>query len=342
MTATYYSGQSSQPHSAEIAHAEGMLEVYVDGDRHAIPLADVDVEPPLAGMAQHLRLPGGDQLELEPGIDISPWFDKHSRLERIADWLEQRWPIALGSLVVTIVAAWAIYAFALPAAANVAADAMPMAWKRNISDQSVKMLRQLGFFSSRIDEERQQAIRDRFAPMIASLPNPEQYTLEFRRAPVFGPNAFAMPGGRMVVLDALVQLTDDNDEIVAILAHELGHAYHQHPMRMALQSSALGIIATVTIGDVSGLASIPLIGLQSSYSREFEGEADDFAIDALRKAGMSPQDLANAFIRLRDALGIKDEETSIFATHPALEQRILKAAEAAKADAASGARPASD
>ncbi|MEO0410762.1 MAG: M48 family metallopeptidase [Pseudomonadota bacterium] len=334
LSATYYSGGSSAPVAVGIRPAGDLLELKGPDGVKQIARDDITVEPPLAGMPQHLRLPGGAQIEVDGSVDISPWFSTHSRLERFVNWLERRWPIAIASLAITVVTVWALYTFALPAAATLAADAMPMSWKRSVSEQSVKMLRQLGFFSSRIDEARQEAIRERFAPMVAKLDNPEQYSLEFRRAPVIGPNAFALPGGRMVVLDALVELTQEDDEIVAILAHELGHAYHQHPMRMALQSSALGIITTVAVGDASGLASVPLIGLQANYSREFESEADDFAIAALREAGISPQALANAFTRLRDELNIKDEETSFLSSHPALEERILKAAKAAKAGAA--------
>ncbi|MEM6834785.1 MAG: M48 family metallopeptidase [Pseudomonadota bacterium] len=325
----YFSGETSASTPVTLKAVGNDLIIEGLAEPMAVPLADIDVEAPLAGMPQHVRLPGGAQIEVDGSHDISPWFARHSRLERMVHWLERRWPVAVASLAITAVTVWALYTYALPATATVVASNMPLSWKRGISEESVQLLRQLGFFKSRIDLERQKAIRQRFAPMVADLPDPEQYTLEFRHAPIFGPNAFAMPGGRMVVLDDLIELTDENDEIVAVLAHELGHAYYQHPMRMAIQSSALGLIVAVAIGDASGLASLPLIGLQANYSRKFEAEADDFAIEALQKAGISPQALADIFQRLMDEYGLEGTGESWLDSHPALEKRIKKASEAA-------------
>lgn len=300
-----------------------------------VPIADIEIEPPLAGMARHLRLPGGAVLEMEDTPELSSWFQHTGRLERFANWLEAHWPVAIGSLIVTAAASWGIYVYVLPQAAKTLAYAMPQSWQNDIAEGSTKVLRQIGFFESNIPLERQIAIREAFAPMVQALPDPERYQLEFRNAPLFGPNAFALPGGRMVLLDDLVELTDENDEIIGVLAHELGHAYHRHPLRNALQSGFLSIIVAVTLGDASGLASLPIVGLQATYTRNFEKEADVFAIEAMQRANISPAALARMFEKLRDSVGVNGDSETWLSSHPAINDRIRAADEAAREDQSS-------
>ncbi|MEM9880529.1 MAG: M48 family metallopeptidase [Pseudomonadota bacterium] len=330
--ATYYNGSQSQGDAVTL-HVDGedLIITLPSGNETFCPLADISAEPPLAGMARHLTLYDGSILEVEDHPVLDHWLKPTGRIEAIANWLEQRWPVALGSVAVTAVFLWALYAFALPATATAIAHNMPQAWSRNIADATEELLLRLGFGPTEISQERQEALRDGFAPMIAALPDPERYTLEFRKGPPkFGPNAFALPGGRMMVLDDLVKLTDDDYEILGVLAHELGHAYYRHPMRGAIQLGILGFLAAVTIGDTSGLASIPLIAVQASYSREFETEADAFAAQAMRDANISPDALARMFERLRDTYDLSGNEAGWFASHPALNERIKAARDAAK------------
>lgn len=333
----YFSGAHGKPALVRVRKAGDMLEIVGGELRLApVPIAEIDIEPPLAGMARHLHLPGGATLEMPDTPELASWFHHSGKLEQLANWLENRWPFAIGSLVVTAVTAWALYTYALPGAAKVIAYNMPQSWQNDIAEGSTKVLRRIGFFESNIPLERQQAIRAAFAPMIKALPDQERYRLEFRNAPFFGPNAFALPGGRMVILDDLIELTDDDEEILGVLAHELGHAYHRHPLRGALQSGFISIIVAVTIGDASGLASLPIVGLQASYTRNFEKEADVFAIEAMQRANISPAALARMFEKLRDAVGMTGNEETWFSSHPAINERIKAAQDAAGGAAADG------
>lgn len=308
------------------------LVVSHQGEHRRYAIADIEIEPPLAGMPRHLTLPDGSIVEAEDSAQLKEWFAQTGKLERLVDWLERRWPVAIASLAATAVATWAIYAFVLPAGANVLAHNMPQKWQDSIAESSVSLLRRLGFFESDIPPERQAAIRARFEPLVAALPDAERYKLEFRKTLIFGPNAFALPGGRMVVLDALIDLTEDDEEIVGVLAHELGHAYHRHAMRNALQSSFLGIISVAALGDTSTLATLPLVGLQATYTRNFEKEADTFAIEAMQRADISPAALARMFEKLRDSVGMEGDEETWLSSHPALNDRIEAANKAADQD----------
>ncbi len=114
----------------------------------------------------------------------------------------------------------------------------------------------------------------------------------------------------MVLLDQLVTLAANDDEIYGVLAHELGHVHYHHGMRMLLQSSAVALLLTAWVGDVSTLlASLPAGLLQARYSRDFEAQADDYAAATLLANGIPPSRLADLLERMaaqRDSSGNKD------------------------------------
>jgi predicted Zn-dependent protease len=102
-----------------------------------------------------------------------------------------------------------------------------------------------------------------------------------------GSNAFALPGGLIVVADKLVDLCkSDTKFITAVLAHVMGHLHYRHGMVLLTQVSARGTVASVVWGDFSGmLASISVLLRTAAYSRDAERQADAFAAKVLIDLG---------------------------------------------------------
>lgn len=155
-------------------------------------------------------------------------------------------------------------------------------------------------------------------------------------------NAFALPGGRIVLLRGLIADAQSPDEVAGVLAHELTHALKRHPMRALIANSGLALLFELTIGNGTG-ASLGLLLTTLSYTRAMEAEADAGALDLLRDAGISSAGFAAFFERLEK----RDEEKgkslnfgfaipSYLRTHPATQQRI----EAIRADGGTGGSPA--
>src|SRR5438094_7952747 len=96
------------------------------------------------------------------------------------------------------------------------------------------------------------------------------YSLEFRQS-FIGANAFALPSGIIVVTDDLVRLSRSDDEVLGVLAHELGHVKHRHTMRRLLEGSATALIIAGGTGDLasttSPAAAAPAARLQTTYPR---------------------------------------------------------------------------
>ena len=128
----------------------------------------------------------------------------------------------------------------------------------------------------------------------------------------------------MVVTDGLVELAKNNDEIVAVLAHELGHVKQRHAFRQSIQGTLAGLVLAAVTGDVSSLGSgLPAALLQMRYSRQHELEADAFALGALQHSCIRPRAFADILFRLQN-------------------QRLGAAKKKNKEEAADGYNPISD
>jgi Zn-dependent protease with chaperone function len=144
-------------------------------------------------------------------------------------------------------------------------------------------------------------------------------------------NAFALPGGHIIVLRGLLDKSQSADEVAAVLAHEIGHVRHRHPTQMAIRMAGIGMIADLLTGDSSALAEmagqIGGILLLLSYNRDMERQADAYGRDLLQKAGLSGTALARFFARL--ATGSPTTEggklLGYLSSHPLLEERIAAA-----------------
>ena len=139
-------------------------------------------------------------------------------------------------------------------------------------------------------------------------------------------NAFAGPGGYIYVTNALINLAND-DELSAVLSHEVGHVVARHSLKTMKQAGFLGGLAGL-FGDLTGqLGTIPAqivaSGLLAMHSREEEREADYLGVNNMNKSGTNMQGMVTMFQKLqrvsqtdRDLLG------AIFASHPDVQERI--------------------
>ncbi|MBV0913177.1 M48 family metallopeptidase [Anianabacter salinae] len=155
-------------------------------------------------------------------------------------------------------------------------------------------------------------------------------------------NAFALPGGQIVLFRGLIDAAEHPDEVAAVLAHEIGHVVNRDPTRTALRTAgSLGVLGLL-FGDFAGGTVVLFLTerlIQASYSQEAESAADAFAHGTLARAGIPPGALADMFERLRDRSGEEPGVIRHFLAHPGLGDRIA-AARAADADRAEVYRPA--
>jgi Zn-dependent protease with chaperone function len=234
--------------------------------------------------------------------------------------------LVAGAVAVIVVA----YVWAIPAFSRFAADRVPAQWERRFGD---------GVVASFAPPERRVpagVVREPAARIHAQLSAAAEGRARDSRLIVLQDglvNAFAVPGGTIVVTTGILGTLDDSDELAAVIAHELGHIAAHHPMRSVVRQLSLGALMGLVAGDQSALSGAlrtagELGGL--AYSRDDERAADDAAIALLARVGRPPDALARALENLarteRGEVGL-----SFLSTHPAPRDRIDRIRSGARA-----------
>ena len=147
-------------------------------------------------------------------------------------------------------------------------------------------------------------------------------------------NAFALPGGIVVLFDGLIQQAQSPDEVAAVLAHEIGHVVSRDPTRHALRSAgSIGVLGLL-FGDFAGGAVVLFLAerlISATYTQQAETEADAFGHKLLATAGVSPKAMGAMFERMRQTQGEANPLMAHFLSHPSFDDRITAAQNAARA-----------
>ncbi|MEM7544783.1 MAG: M48 family metallopeptidase [Pseudomonadota bacterium] len=145
-------------------------------------------------------------------------------------------------------------------------------------------------------------------------------------------NAFALPGGQIVLFRGLIRTADAPEEVAAVLAHEIGHVVARDPTRLTLRSAGTAGILGLLLGDFTGATVTVALSealLRSGYQREAETSADHFATALLAAEGLPSEPMAAFFLKLKEMTGDSDPGLlSHLSTHPDLQGRADKAREA--------------
>lgn len=143
-------------------------------------------------------------------------------------------------------------------------------------------------------------------------------------------NAFAAPGGQIVLMRGLLDSASGPDAVASVLAHEIGHSERRDGTRNAIRAAGSAGLLSMVLGDVTGGTLTVFMAealLNASYSREAEAAADEFALEMLNDAGISSVGMAEFFEFLeldRDAGEEESDAPEIleyFASHPAAAER---------------------
>lgn len=141
-------------------------------------------------------------------------------------------------------------------------------------------------------------------------------------------NAFALPGGNIVVLSGLMDFAEGPEEVAAVLAHEIGHIEQAHVLDRLMAEFGLTILFSVLSGgDAMIISELVQSLMSSSFSRRQEAEADDFALNLLEKSRINPHALGTFFRRLKREQGDWDSTLEPILSHPSLNSRIKKSLE---------------
>lgn len=312
-----------------------VLEHPESGAQERHRLADVRIAEPLRHAPRLFDLPSGGVLAAEetPGLVAALAAAGH-RESKVVGW-QSAWPASLVALVLLIAGSVWLYMEGLPRVADWAAGKVSPTLEAHMGDQALAALDRGTLEPSELTPDEQAAFRTRLAAFESAAGIAATRRVEFRSmGNGAGINAFSLPGGTMVVLDGLVEFTRQDDEMLfAVLAHEAGHQAHHHMTRSLFRVLGGAALAGLLWGDYSSVASHAAILFgQLRYSRGDEGEADEFAIAALRRARISPMALARFFWKLESQGKDRGALPLWASTHPESGSRADRAEQAAEDD----------
>lgn len=191
------------------------------------------------------------------------------------------------------------------------------------------------------DEETRRLLTELTDALTNALPR-SAHTFHFHIARDPALNAFALPGGYIVIHSELILRADNASELLGVLAHEIAHVTEQHGTRNLIASAGVVLTVQALIGDASGLlaavASAAPFLLTQKYSRGFEREADEKGFELLQRAQIDPRGMATFFEKIKaeeektaqkvrervgDAAGdVLTQTPEFLSTHPATDSRI--------------------
>ncbi len=298
--ATYYDGQTTRRQTVTVVIHKRIVAMRGVELRRSIRLSQLVISERLQYAPRIMRFPDGGFLEIS-----DRGLDKVLRANRYRDpWVvrwQQNWLLSLTALISLLALLVSGYQWGLPWAADKIAQHLPLSLEKKIGDQEMKIMDEHYLAPSKLPPSDQARLQEMFAAMKQPHGEKTGYRLEFRDGKI-GPNAFALPNGVIVMTDQLVRLAGNDQAVLGVLAHELGHVQRRHSLRGLLQTLGVGVVLSVTVGDVSSvLAAAPTFLLNQKYSRDFEREADQYAIDMMRVNQVALTPLADLFAKMRTA-----------------------------------------
>ncbi len=331
IAADYFDGRSSRRQPVTLGVQGRMLVVEGEFGRRTAPLDQVEIDTGADAGPSTIRFADGALCEIRDRGAFATELAGAGVAASVVTHAEKRWSWALATLAGAALVIAAIYAYLLPWVAELLAPRIPQSMTQAISDSVLQGLDGNVLAPSKLPQQRQQEIAGKVAALGAADHGLPPYRLLFRSGAAIGPNAFALPGGDVVVLDELVALAGRDEDVVAVVAHELGHLHYRHGMRQIIQSSVVSFVVGVYLGDVSSVvAGLTALVLDSRYSREFEREADAYAGQLLTATPRGVEPLISMLQRLEEAHGKRRvaEPSALFdvfgllSTHPDTAGRI--------------------
>lgn len=329
---TYLDGKRSKTYQA-------LLNVYDDEVRvhdlrgHCLERAvfnNISLSPPLGDQLRFLKFAGGARCQIAPrddGEGVVCFLDRRlhgSSGLNLVHVLESSWRMVAVSSLVFLVLIWGFIVHGIPAVAHHVALLVPASVLKPLSDQTLVLLDGEFFADSMLAEEKRQEIRELFQPICTAFSPDSQCEVLFRKGgEQIGANAFALPSGQIIITDELVDMAVSVQEIEGVLAHEMAHVQERHGVRHGLQHTGVFLLISGLLGDFGSIssmaASLPILFVESGYSRKFEEESDRLACGYLLDQGRAITPYQDILVRMTTDSPVTP---SLLASHPETRRRV--------------------
>lgn len=326
----------------------GYFELVIqEGSEYSGYLSTLQVSDRLGNVERKITFEDGSMFATKENDAIDKLFKQQTQANNILHTLETHIGWVLIALVVTILSSAAFFKWGIPWASTTIAHALPHKTNDIIAGHTFEFLDTYMFEETKLPLKKREEIRQHFKTKLLPLTesdDPIAYKIHFRLwgdANLSIPNALALPSGDIILTDKFVQLCQTQDEIDAVLLHEMGHVIHRHSLEMLIESTFVTVAVMMITGggDSGGLADMGIglgsLMLSSSYSRGHEGQADLYAFKQMLTAGIDPIAFSNIMDRMdkyiqendrfnKDKKEDKPEDNILdyISSHPSTQERV--------------------
>lgn len=210
-----------------------------------------------------------------------------------------------------------IYFFAIPWTGDMAARVFPQSYEEEMGAAMYKsVIREYS-----IDSAKTRMLND----LIKDVDFKTDYDLDIVVVDYDMKNAFAMPGGHIVVFSGIIDDMEAYPELIGLLAHEVSHVNKKHSLRALFRSLSSYIFISVLLNDINGLTTVVLENANNikslSFSRSLEEEADLEGLQIMFHNKIDPHGMVDLFRSLMEE-GDMPEQMEFLSSHPVTKNRI--------------------
>ena len=220
------------------------------------------------------------------------------------------WSLVGGVILATVLGLW----FGSDLLVKLAVSRIPVEWEQKLGESAYRDY--LTHQEVMKEGPAVTALGEMMQRLTEQIPNnPYKFDVAVVKSDVV--NAFALPGGYVVVFTGLMKKAESGEEVAGVLSHELNHVLQRHGLERILKSLGLLTVVAIVLGDQQGLVGmmkqlgVELLTLK--FGREQETEADLTGLQLLQRAKIDPSGMIRFFERLSE----KDQgRLEWLSTHP--------------------------
>jgi len=336
MKAIYFDGKSSKPHKVKVQKTGSGLRIISDeeGEFSSVNWSQEGIRTESFSTGNKVLLSFGEfpyqRLELTgAGVDefMEDALEHESAVKKYQHKITRTEPIklVLGSILVL---GLVIYSYVFHISPYVGEQAVKLVPKGAEEKIGAAMYNNISYMVVDVDSIKSGLLLDFYN----ACGFKSDYDIRFDYSKNSMVNAFAVPGGQIVVFEGLVRETECWDELAALMGHELAHVNERHSFKQLARSITSYLLLSVLTGDVAGASGVMLEQANNfnemANSRKHEKEADLVGLEYLKQNKIRPQAMMDLFYRLMEETG-EDEMTEelgtkmeYLSTHPLSSNRM--------------------
>ncbi|QHL87128.1 M48 family metalloprotease [Nibribacter ruber] len=210
------------------------------------------------------------------------------------------------------------YLFLLPAVADLLSRQLPKETEISLGEK---------IYTQLMEKEQVDSVRTRHAQrFLKQLSIKTDYPLQVTVVQDKTVNAFALPGGHLVIYSGLLNKLETPEELAALLGHEYAHVQEKHTLRSLARQLSSYIFLSLLFNDVAGLSGLILENADKlnslEYSRTLEQEADTKGFFLLKANALNPKGMQRLFERLQEEDSSGSQVPTLLSTHPLTTDRL--------------------